>query len=71
MELTFGTLVKINDPAQNARDLTAIVIAHDLASNKVFYRIVTDNYIGISTQRTNRWNCTVIGKYDGYIDLRL
>lgn len=71
MELCFGTLIKVNDPSQNAKNLTAIVIAHDLYSNKVLYRIVTDNYIGIATHKTNRWNCTVIGKYNGHIDLKL
>ena len=69
MELAYGTLIKINDPSQNAQNLTGVVLAHDLSTNKVMYRIVAENFIGLATHKTNRWNCTVIGRYEGKIPL--
>lgn len=69
MELAYGTLIKINDPSSQTRNLTGVVLVHDLKTNKVMYRIVADGYVGIATHKTNRWNCTVIGKYEG--ELRL
>lgn len=69
MELTLGTLIKINDPSQNAQGLIGVVLAHDTSTNKVMYRIVADNYMGKATYKTNRWNCTVIGRYEGQINL--
>lgn len=69
MELTYGTLVRINDAQQNIKNLTGVVLAHDTSTNKVMYRIVTNDFVGIATYKTNRWNCTVIGRYEGQIRL--
>ena len=69
MELTYGTLIKINDPSQNIQGLTGIVLAHDISTNKVMYRVVAENYVGLATHKTNRWNCTVIGRYEGQLKL--
>ncbi len=69
MELQYGTLIRINDPSQNAQGLVGVVLAHDCYTNKVAYRIVANNYVGLNTYRTNRWNCTVIGRYEGNIPL--
>lgn len=69
MELTYGTLVKINDPSQNIKGLTGVVLAHDLQTNKVMYRIVANDFVGLATHKTNRWNCTVIGRYEGTLSL--
>ena len=69
MELTLGTLIKINDPSQNIKGLIGVVLAHDVSNNKVMYRIVANDYMGKATFKTNRWNCTVIGRYEGQINL--
>ena len=69
MELTYGTLIKINDPSQNIKGLTGVVLAHDMSTNKVMYRVVAENYVGLATHKTNRWNCTVIGRYEGQLKL--
>ena len=69
MELTYGTLIIVNDPSQNIKGLTGVVLAHDMSTNKVMYRIVAENYVGLATHKTNRWNCTVIGRYEGQLKL--
>lgn len=69
MELQYKTLIKINDPSQNAKDLTGVVLAHDIRTNKVTYRIVANNFVGRVSFTTNRWNCTTIGMYEGNIPL--
>jgi hypothetical protein len=63
MELTLGTLVRINDPSNNIEGLTGVVLAQN--NNEVSYRIVAENYIGLATHTTNRWCCEVIGRYEG------
>ena len=63
MDLTLGTLVKINDPSKNIEGLVGVVLAQN--NNEVSYRIVAENYVGLATHITNRWNCEVIGKYEG------
>jgi hypothetical protein len=68
MELTLGTLVIIDDPSENIKGLVGVVLSHDVGSNKVMYRIVTNDYVGKATFKTNRWNCTVIGRYEGNLN---
>lgn len=69
MELSLGTLIRINDPSQNIKGLIGVVLAHDVNNNKVMYRILANNFVGKATHKTNRWNCTVIGRYEGQINL--
>ena len=68
MELTLGTLVIINDPSENIKGLVGVILSHDVSNNKVMYRIVAENYIGLATHTTNRWNCEVIGRYEGNLN---
>ena len=65
MDLTLGTLVKINDPSKNIEGLVGVVLAQN--NNEVSYRIVAENYVGLATHTTNRWNCEVIGRYEGQL----
>lgn len=65
MELQLGTLIEINDPNQNMEGLRGVVLASD--GNTVFFRTVTENYVGLATHTTNRWNCTVLGIYEGQL----
>ena len=66
MDLSLGTLIKINDPSQNIKGLIGVVLAQN--NNEISYRIVADNYIGLTTHKTHRWNCTVIGRYEGNLN---
>ena len=65
-ELQLGALIKVNDPSQNMENLTGVVLAED--NNVVCFRIIANDYIGLSTHKTNRWNCTVVGRYEGKLN---
>lgn len=69
MELTYGDLVKINNKALKIENLTGVVLAHDTATNTVFYRIIANDFVGKTTYKVDRWCCTVIGRYDKTITI--
>ena len=61
--LQLGTLIEINDPRQNMEHLKGVVLSHN--GNTVSFRIIATDFLGHATYTTNRWNCTVIGMYEG------